>query len=358
MYLQRLHFINFKNFTEKDFKFSPKINALVGNNGKGKTNVLDAVYYLSFFKSYFNHSDVQNINFDADFFLVEGWFQREEKEEWVQCGLQKGQKKSVKRNQKSYNKISDHVGKFPVVIISPYDRNLITEGSDVRRRFMDSIISQSDKVYLKTLIKYNKVLSQRNALLKFFAANRSFDAVQLEVFDHEIITLGKVIYKSRVEFIRNFEPKFLHYYQFISTGNEEVNIVYKSDLEEDDNYYLDNSLQKDKLLQYTSKGIHRDDLVFNINENPVKKFGSQGQQKSFLIALKLAQLEILKEDIGITPILLLDDIFDKLDESRVEQLIKLVNEEHFGQIFLSDTHPERTKNVLNKIDEVHEIFHL
>lgn len=358
MYLNRIHFTNFKNFEEKNFDFSPKINAFVGNNGRGKTNVLDAIYYLSFLKSYFNHSDKLNIRFGEDFFMVEGWFDKEDKEEHIQCAVHVDQKKLAKRNQKAYQRLSDHVGKFPAVIISPYDRDLISEGSDVRRKFMDSIISQSDAAYLADLIRYNKVLQQRNALLKYFAANRTFDAVQLDIFDHEMLELGAKIFQKRKIFVEEFTPIFQKYYNYISTEKEIVGIKYSSDLKKDELFYLKNNLNKDKVLQYTSVGIHKDDLKFKISDHPIKKFGSQGQQKSFLIALKLAQLEIIKNQLKVTPILLLDDIFDKLDESRVEQLIKLVNEEHFGQIFLSDTHPERTQSILSKINEKHTIFEL
>ncbi|QAR30896.1 DNA replication/repair protein RecF [Ornithobacterium rhinotracheale] len=358
MYLKKIHLINFKNFEEKELEFSPKINAFVGNNGMGKTNLLDAVYYLSLFKSYFNASDAQNIRISQDFFFVEGWFFKNQKEEWVQCGVKKGEKKNAKRNQKTYERIADHVGEFPVVIISPYDRDLITEGSDVRRKFIDRIISQSDSVYFANLLRYNKVLSQRNALLKYFAANRSFDALQLSIFDEEILKLGKDIFEKRKDFLASFQPKFQKYYAFISQEKEEVEIVYQSDLEVNPETYLEESLIKDKLVQYTTQGVHKDDLKFNIRGHLIKKFGSQGQQKSFLIALKLAELEIIKEQKNVTPILLLDDIFDKLDESRVEQLIKLVNEEHFGQIFISDTHPERTQSIIAKINDDHKVFKL
>ena len=358
MHLKRIHFTNFKNFDDRSFEFSPKINAFVGNNGQGKTNILDAIYYLSFLKSYFNHQDRQNIRFDEEFFLVEGWFQKSDKEEHILCSVHNEQKKIAKRNEKTYERLSDHIGRFPAVIISPYDRDLVSEGSDVRRRFMDAIISQSDNLYLNELIRYNKVLVQRTALLKYFAANRTFDPVQLEIFDHEMLSLGEKIFHKRKEFIENFKPIFQKYYNFISTGKEKVEISYKSDLKENTTNYLKENLAKDKVLQYTSAGIHKDDLKFKIQGHPIKKFGSQGQQKSFLIALKLAQLEIIKNQLQITPILLLDDIFDKLDESRVEQLINLVNEEHFGQIFLSDTHPERTEAVLKKINEAHKIFKL
>ncbi|MXV38333.1 DNA replication and repair protein RecF [Flavobacteriaceae bacterium Ap0902] len=358
MHLDRIHLVNFKNFQDQTFDFSPKINAFVGNNGVGKTNVLDAVYYLSIFKSYFHHSDKNNIKFDEDYFFLEGWFQKEEQEEHIQCGFQIGQKKSVKRNQKSYDRISDHIGKFPVVIISPYDRDLIAEGSDVRRKFLDSIISQANATYLKKLIRYNKVLQQRNSLLKYFAANRVFDALQLEVFDNEILSLGAYIFEERDKFIQEFHPVFQYYYNAISTGREEVGVLYASDLKYNQKNYLTDSLDRDKLLQYTTAGIHKDDLDFIINQNKIKKFGSQGQQKSFLIALKLAQLDFIKNHLNITPILLLDDIFDKLDESRVEQLIKLVNDADFGQIFISDTHPERTEELLKRVNEDYKLFKL
>ncbi|MGI9527501.1 MAG: DNA replication/repair protein RecF [Weeksellaceae bacterium] len=358
MHLDRLHLVNFKNFEERTFDFSPKINAFVGNNGIGKTNVLDAIYYLSLFKSYFHHSDKHNIRFDQEFFFLEGWFYKNNKEEHVQCGVQVGQKKLVKRNQKPYDRISDHVGQFPVVIISPYDRDLIAEGSDIRRKFIDSIISQANVSYLKKLIRYNKVLQQRNALLKYFAANRTFDAIQLDIFDSEMLQLGEYIFKEREKFIQEFHPVFQSYYYEISTGKEKVSIKYASNLKENREDYLTINLDKDKLLQYTSAGVHKDDLVLQINHHHIKKYGSQGQQKSFLIALRLAQLEFIKNHLNITPILLLDDIFDKLDESRVEQLIKLVNNAQFGQIFISDTHPERTEQILKKVNEDFTLFKL
>lgn len=356
MHLNRIHFTNFKNFEDRTFDFSPKINAFVGNNGRGKTNILDAIYYLTFFKSYFNHQDKQNIRFGKDFFLVEGWFNKNEKEEHVLCSVHLEQNKIAKRNEKTYGRLSDHVGRFPAVIISPYDRDLISEGSDVRRKFTDSIISQSDVMYMNHLIRYNKVLQQRNALLKFFAANRVFDPGQLEIFDHELLHLGEKIFEQRNSFVKQFSPVFQKYYDFISTGKEKVSIIYHSDLKDDREGYLENNLARDRMLQFTSAGIHKDDFKFKINGHLIKKFGSQGQQKSFLIALKLAQFEIIKDQLKTVPLLLLDDIFDKLDESRVEQLIKLVNEEHFGQIFLTDTHPERTEAVLKKINEEHLVF--
>lgn len=359
MFLQSIQLSNFKNFNEIQFEFSPKINAFVGRNGVGKTNVLDAVHYLALTKSYLNFSDVQNINFEEDYFSIEGNFMKNELEEIVFCGVQKEKAKVFKRNAKQYERISDHIGLFPVVMISPYDLDLIKEGSDVRRKFMDNIISQSNKEYLQNLIRYNRVLNQRNSLLKFFFQNQTFDKISLEIYDDEMAELGKFIFQQRKEFIEAFLSIFTHYYQILSQGNESVQIRYESDLEEIPmDILLKESLAKDRVAQFTTKGIHKDDLKFTLMNYPVKKFGSQGQQKSYLIALKLAQFELMKNYLKITPLLLLDDIFDKLDEVRVEQLINLVNEEKFGQIFISDTHPERTENVVQQINSESKIFRL
>ena len=359
MFLQSIQLSNFKNFNEIQFELSPKINAFVGRNGVGKTNVLDAVHYLALTKSYLNFSDVQNINFEEDYFSIEGNFMKNELEEIVFCGVQKEKAKVFKRNAKQYERISDHIGLFPVVMISPYDLDLIKEGSDVRRKFMDNIISQSNKEYLQNLIRYNRVLNQRNSLLKFFFQNQTFDKISLEIYDDEMAELGKFIFQQRKEFIEAFLPIFSHYYQILSQGNESVQIRYESDLEEIPmDILLKESLPKDRVAQFTTKGIHKDDLKFTLMNYPVKKFGSQGQQKSYLIALKLAQFELMKNYLKITPLLLLDDIFDKLDEVRVEQLINLVNEEKFGQIFISDTHPERTENVVQQINSESKIFRL
>lgn len=359
MYLAWLKLRNFKNFMESDWDFSPKINAFVGSNGVGKTNVLDAVHYMALTKSYLNYSDAQNIHFDADFFSLEGNFQKNDSEDLIFCAVQHSKGKILKRNAKTYDRISEHIGMYPLVMISPYDSDLIKDGSDTRRRFIDNIISQSNKEYLHNLMRYNRVLVQRNSLLKYFAQNQTFDQVSLEIYDKELIELGTGIHNERSKFIQGFLPIFQEYYQFISQGNEKVNIIYQSQLNENPlAELLKSNLAKDRSAQYSTQGIHKDDLSFEILNYPIKKFGSQGQQKSYLIALKLAQLELMKKTLGITPLLLLDDIFDKLDESRVEQLIKLVNEERFGQIFITDTHPERTENVVKRINSESKIFRL
>jgi len=359
MHLKWIKLTNFKNFPEFQIEFSPKINAFVGKNGAGKTNVLDAVHYLALSKSYLNHSDALNINFEADFFSLEGLFLKSDTEDLIFCGVQEKKPKVLKRNSKTYDRISDHIGLFPLVMISPYDSDLIKDGSETRRRFIDNIISQSNKVYLNDLIRYNRVLQQRNSLLKYFHQNNTFDAVSLEIYDQELIPLGQNIHQIRNEFIQEFLPIFQQYYQFISQGNESVGIRYESQLSEDKlENLLRNNLTKDRSAHYTTQGIHKDDLSFEIMNYPIKKFGSQGQQKSYLIALKLAQFEIIQQTVGITPLLLLDDIFDKLDENRVEQLIKLVNEERFGQIFITDTHPERTEMIIKKINAESKVFRL
>lgn len=359
MHLKKLNLLNFKNLDTANFDFDPKINCLVGANGIGKTNVLDAIFYLSFTKSYFNPSALQIINHESDFFVIEGVFNRQNEEEHIFCSLKRGQKKIIKRNGKIYEKLQQHIGLLPVVMISPADIDLIWAGSDVRRKFIDSAVSQSDKIYLNDLIQYNKVISQRNHLLKYFAANHTFDKLNLEIYDLKIIELGTKIYEKRKAFLEIFIPIFKERYTMIANHKETVNLVYKSHLESTDiKQLLEENLIKDRLFQYTTVGVHKDDLIFTIDDFPVKKFGSQGQQKSYLIALKLAQFDFLKSQTNDTPILLLDDIFDKLDENRVLQLISLVNEDNFGQLFITDTHADRTEKVIKKIHQSYKMFNL
>lgn len=359
MYLEKLSLVNFKNITSETFDFEQKINCFVGNNGVGKTNVLDAIYYLSFAKSYFNSVAIQNIKHGESFFMVEGEYLINDRKETIVCSLKKGQKKVLKRNGKNYDKFSEHIGQIPLVIISPADRDLVLEGSDVRRKFIDGVISQQNKTYLQDLIAYNKVVSQRNALLKYFAANRTFDALNLSVYDDQMADFGARIYEVRKNFLETFIPIFNEKYQIISNDKENVNLTYKSQLHTADmKTLLHGSLEKDKILQYSTSGIHKDDLSFEIGTYPIKKFGSQGQQKSYLIALKLAQFDFIKQQSNITPILLLDDIFDKLDETRVSQIINLVNNKEFGQIFITDTHSERTEDIVKQSNTPYKMFQL
>ena len=359
MFLNSLSLLNYKNFESQDFEFDHKINCFVGANGIGKTNILDAIYHLTFGKSYFNPIATQNIRHGEEFFVIEGEFQKEERSEKVVCSLKKGAKKIIKRNGKTYDRLSDHIGLLPLVIISPADRDLIIEGSDTRRKFIDGVISQQDKHYLQDLIKYNKVLAQRNSLLKYFNLNQTFEPTTLAVYNEQLTEYGASVFKKRVAFLKVFIPILREQYNNISGGKEKIDLKYESKLLDDDLLsLLEKNIDRDRMLQYTSVGVHKDDLSFEIGGHPIKKFGSQGQQKSFLIALKLAQFQFIKEQANTTPILLLDDIFDKLDESRVAHIVSLVNDEKFGQLFISDTHPERTENVVKNIHQSYKIFTL
>lgn len=359
MVLKTLSLLNYKNFDAQSFEFDSKINCFVGQNGVGKTNVLDAIYHLSFGKSYFNPVASQNINHDKDFFVIEGTYLKAERDEKIIVSLKRGQKKIIKRNGKIYDRFSDHIGFLPLVIISPADRDLIIEGSDVRRKFIDGVISQSDTVYLDNLMRYNKVIAQRNSLLKYFAVNGTFDRDSLEVYNDQMTTYGIPIFEKRKAFLETFIPIFKARYKAISGGNETVDMRYKSDLFEGDlSTLLQEHLSKDRALQYSSVGLHKDDLKFDIAGHNIKKFGSQGQQKSYLIALKLAQFDFIKAQSGIAPILLLDDVFDKLDEHRVAQIITLVDEENFGQLFISDTHADRTEKAVKSVHQSYKMFAL
>lgn len=359
MIITKLSLLNFKNHSELNFEFSTQINCFVGNNGVGKTNILDALHYLSMAKSFLGNKDLNNIKIDEDFFTIEGTIDDGEKENIIKIQQPKEAKKIIKKNDKSYERIADHIGFLPSVIISPYDSNLISDSGESRRKFLDAMISQTDSDYLFNLIQYQKTVQQRNALLKDFSKNRYFDADNLEIYNEPLIKFGSKIFEKRREFTDSIVPLIQNYYEIISKGKEKITVIYESDLS-DHNFgtLLDQNLEKDRMLTYTSKGIHKDDLLFEMNGISMKRTASQGQQKSFLISLKLSQMNRIKELTGKTPILLLDDIFDKLDDSRVSQLIELVNQEHFGQIFITDTSRERTENVVKRINEESKIFDL
>ena len=357
MYLQQLSLINFKNYSQTELEFSPKINCFIGQNGVGKTNLLDAIYYLSMCKSYLNPIDSQNVRYSEEFFVLQGDYLLEEKHESIYCGLKKNRKKQFKRNKKEYQKLSDHIGLLPVVMISPLDNSLILDGSDERRKFMDSVISQYDKVYLDNLIRYNRALAQRNKLLKDFYQNRTFDQDTIEVWDDQLASLGEKIYNVRVKFVEELIPIFQEYYTRISGNKEQVKLVYDSQLHENEfKDLLNSTIDKDRTVQHTTVGIHKDDLILTLEDHPMKKAGSQGQQKTYLVSLKLAQFDFIKEISGFKPILLLDDIFDKFDKSRVRQIIELVAENHFGQIFITDTSRDRLEEILKEINILHHIF--
>ena len=359
MFIKNLKLFNFKNHSEKSFDFSPEINCFVGNNGAGKTNILDALHYLSMAKSFLGNLDAQNILHESDFFAIEAEIQGEEKNDIIKVQLPKEGKKIIKKNDKTYERIADHIGFLPSVMISPYDANLISDGSESRRKFLDAMISQTDSDYLFALIQYQKTLQQRNALLKYFAKNRTFDLDSLEIYNEPLNKFGTQIFEKRQRFVASILPTIQHFYEIISKGNEKVTVIYESNLNEQNfEEILSENLEKDRVLTYTSRGIHKDDLRFEMNGNLIKKFGSQGQQKSFLIALKLAQIIRIKDITNKNPILLLDDIFDKLDDNRVSQLIELVNQQNFGQIFITDTHRERTESVVKRINEESKIFQI
>jgi DNA replication and repair protein RecF len=357
MYIQELSVVNFKNFEHAEFQFSDSLNCFIGNNGAGKTNLMDAIYYLSFCKSFLNSVDAQNIRFEQDFFMIQGKYSRLESEEIVYCGLKRNQKKIFKRNQKDYKKLSEHIGLIPLIIVTPSDTNLITGGSEERRRFVDSVISQYDAVYLENLIRYNRALLQRNNLLKQFAGRGTFQSESLEVWNDQLVKYGLQIHEVRKTFIEKLQPIFQNYYELISGGKEKVGLKLQSDLIENDfAELLEQNVGKDRMFQYTTCGIHKDDFEFELAENQIRKFGSQGQKKTYLVAIKLAQFDFMKEISGLTPILLLDDIFDKLDKSRVEQIVKLVADDHFGQIFITDTNREHLDQMIASLETESRIF--
>jgi DNA replication and repair protein RecF len=359
MILHSLSLLQFKNYQEAGLSFVDGINCFTGNNGAGKTNILDAVYYLSFCKSFGNVADTQNILLDGDFFLIQGQYSLDGRKDEIYCGVKRGQKKVFKRNKKEYERLSDHIGLYPLVLIYPGDVQLILGGSDERRKFVDGVISQYQKEYLNRLLDYNKALLQRNSLLKIFAEKRYFDEASLEIWDEQLIVNGNYINEARKEFFANFRDVFRTNHKELSANAEEIDILYESGLNEESfDLLLKQSRKKDLMMQHTTTGIHKDNLVFLLNGQPLKKFGSQGQQKTYVIALKLAQFQFIREIKGFEPILLFDDIFDKLDPLRVEQLIRMVSGSGYGQIFITDTHTERLESILDKVPGHSRIFNI
>jgi len=357
MFLKSVNIINFKNIEEAKLNFSEKLNCFTGNNGSGKTNLLDALHYMSFTKSYFNTSDAQVIKHGNNFFVLQGEYERNTASEKIYCGYEKDKKKIIKRNDKTYKRFSEHIGLLPVVTVSPNDAILITGTGEERRKYIDSVISQYDKEYLYELIKYNKTLSQRNRLLKNYIISHYFDADTIDIYNEQLSESGTKIHQKRKTFISDLIPIFTEYYETVSDKNENVSLEYTSHLNESDFHdILNQNIDKDKILGYTGKGIHRDDILLNINDLQLRKAGSQGQQKTFLIALKFAQFQFIKNISKINPLLLLDDIFDKFDAQRVSQIITLTNN-NFGQIFITDTNPERVKKVIKTEKSSFKLFH-
>jgi DNA replication and repair protein RecF len=357
MYIENLSLVNFKNYRELSLRFSSGVNCLVGHNGAGKTNLLDAIYYLSFCKSYFNSFDNQNILHEEDMFVIQGVFQKDGKEEEIYCAQKRNERKQFKRNKKDYGRLSEHIGLLPVVMISPTDIELVLEGSEVRRKFVDSILSQVDATYLDDLIEYNKALLQRNAMLKKFYETRSWDNTLISIWDEQMIAKGNSIFAKRQAFTKEFSDLFKTIYDEISGSRESVELQYSSQLlEEDFASLIQKAVAKDKVVQYSTTGIHKDDWLFFKGDHSLKKFASQGQQKSFIIALKLAQFLFLKKHYKSPPIMLLDDIFDKLDENRVSYLINMVTGPDFEQVFITDTNQNRMKQLLEQKDKDFRIF--
>ena len=356
MILKRISILNYKNLEQVELDFSAKMNCIIGQNGMGKTNLLDAVYYLSFCKSATNPIDSQNMMHEQDFFMIQGMYETEAGDaEEVYCGMKRRQKKQFKRNKKEYTRLSDHIGFIPLVMVSPADSDLISGGSEERRRFMDVVISQYDKEYLEALIRYNKALQQRNTLLKSEPAP---DDELLEVWEEMMAATGEVVYRKRCAFIEEFIPIFQSFYAHISQGKEVVNLAYESHCQQGSLLQLiKESRQRDLIMGYSLRGVHKDDLVMQLEDYPIKREGSQGQNKTYLIALKLAQFDFLRRTgSNTTPLLLLDDIFDKLDASRVEQIVKLVAGDRFGQIFITDTNRDHLDKIMKKIEGEYKVF--
>jgi len=353
MILTKLSVLNYKNIREVEISFSPKMNCFFGNNGMGKTNLLDVIYYLSFSKSHLHTLDSQIIHNEQDYCVLQGTYLFDERTEDIFCAIRRKQRKQFKRNKKEYDKLSDHIGLLPLVMVSPADAVLIQGGSEERRRFLDLIISQHDKSYLQALIHYNKALLQRNSMLK----NQSYDDSLYDILEMQLDMHGQVIYEKRKQFVEDFTPLFNSYYQTISGPEEQVELAYVSKVGEVDfPSVLRENRERDRILGYTSSGVHKDELEMTLGHNLIRRVGSQGQNKTYLIALKLAQFAFLAEKGTTTPILLLDDIFDRLDANRVEQIIKLVNSDSFGQIFITDTNRKYLDEILASLDHDYSLF--
>lgn len=349
MHLESIRLANFKNYAGAQLSFSPQVNCFVGANGSGKTNLLDAIYYLAITKSAEQSQDQLCIKHQENFFSIKGQIVFGDKTKEVLCALELGKKKSIKLDTVPYKKASEHVGKIPVVLIAPNDTDVIRGASDERRKFFDAILSQTDPIYLQTLMAYNHALKQRNSLLKRFAEQNTFDADLLEPFTLKLIELGQFIFDKRRSALAYFKPLLIGHYHNISDNGEAVDIAYHSHFAEDIKSAFAKSQAKDLALKRTNVGVHKDDFDFLMTERPIKKFGSQGQQKSFLISLKLANYDYLKAQKGIDPILLLDDIFDKLDDKRIGKLIEMVASDQFGQIFITDARPERSTSFFKSL---------
>lgn len=357
MRLDKLSIVNYRNIGAADFAMSQGVNCFVGVNGAGKTNILDAIYYLSFCKSLSALPDSLNIRHDEPFFVLQGTYDAPSGPEDIYCGFKKGQKKQFKRNKKEYQRLAEHIGLLPLVVISPADEALISDSAEARRRYADSVISQCDSRYMDSLMAYNRLLTQRNALLKQMAASERPDLTLLDVFDQQLAMHGRVICQKRREFVGWLTPVVSRLYERIADGREAVTMTYVTCADRYDLYAgLVETRPRDLVLGYTSRGVHKDDIEMAMDGYPIKKVGSQGQRKSFVIALKLAQYDYLAQSKRTTPLLLLDDVFDKLDASRGDRLIAMMASDDFGQTFITDTDMERLQSVLGRMGKDYKIF--
>ncbi|MBC8154571.1 MAG: DNA replication/repair protein RecF [Bacteroidetes bacterium] len=360
MHLEKLSLTNFKNYEDGSFTFGQQVNVIVGRNGSGKTNLLDAIYFLSLSKSAFHNQDALSVTHDADYFIIDGMFSKDDRTTQVTISLQRGQRKTVLADKKPYDRISDHIGRFPVVLMAPNDTDLVREHSEERRHFFDGVLSQLDPDYLRDYLAYQQVLKQRNSLLKLFAERNMLDEELLETYNEPLLVLASRIYARRKRFVGEFLPVVRHFYAYLSEARESVDIVYESEVSSDEfAKEFRRNRSRDIQLQRTTMGVHKDDYIFEIGGRNVgapdagavalKKFGSQGQQKTFVVALKLAQFDQLQAEKNGKPILLLDDIFDKLDDQRIGKLIQLMDDGMFGQLFITDARPERTEELLQHV---------
>jgi DNA replication and repair protein RecF len=350
MLLRKLRCAHFKNHTAVELAFADQLNLIVGPNGAGKTTLLDSIHYLALTKSAFNAIDTQNIQHGHEAFAVEGHFLKHNKPCTVRCIFQKHGGKHLQSNDKPYDKLRDHIGLFPVVLTTPYDMDLVRGGREGRRKFFDMLLCQLDRTYLNTLLQYQHLLKQRNSLLALYKGVGKLDQDLLHSYEHQLLPLGRHLFLARTACIQAFAPSFQKYYQYFVAASEEVQLVYVSEVASPDfEQRFRNSLQQDLALQRTTKGVHRDEVDFLLNGHPLKKIGSQGQQKSFIIALRLAQFECMHRALQLKPLLLLDDIFDKLDEQRIERLVQLIVQQHFGQVFITDAKGKSSAAIMQQV---------
>jgi DNA replication and repair protein RecF len=373
MFLQKISLAHFKSYEYENFEFSERVNCIVGENGIGKTNLLDAIYFLALTKSSISNQDALSINHEAEYMMIEGEFVAQAppapeggalsynlesvfsspfggRGGLITISLQRGQKKAVLRDKKAYERISEHIGRFPVVMLSPNDTDIIRDGSEERRKFFDGVMAQLDSEYLENLLQYNRLLLQRNSLLKQFAERNYNDDLLLDIYSDPLVEVSLKLYKARNQFVTAFLPLFKKHYNTLSDSREEVEMIYESEVgAENFTQIFRKNRQRDLAAQRTTMGSHKDDFIFEINGFTLRKFGSQGQQKSFVIALKLAQFEMLTKVKGFPPLLLLDDIFDKLDDRRIQQLITMMVDGTFSQVFITDARPERTRQLLGDL---------